>query len=145
MRIRIPSISDDLIGYDRLFAIWKQVLETDDEVTFDFSEAGQLRNNAITFLGGLSRLAEVRFGKNPIDWQSLSSSRLRYLHRFELTHFFRAPGSVLRTAHLKRRPSRLYGEEQRSEFVPFRQDVSKKVAAVEVISYLDRFHGVRVR
>ncbi|MEK7841063.1 MAG: ATP-binding protein, partial [Deltaproteobacteria bacterium] len=49
-------------NFDVLFNLWNQVNNNNQDVTFEFSGCKFLRHNAVAFLGGLTRLIQVRGG-----------------------------------------------------------------------------------
>lgn len=74
MIVHIPTINDDPSDFDRLFALWGQVNGDGLDVTFDFSQCGFLRQNAVAFLGGLARLVEHRGGRAGFAWHTLQDA-----------------------------------------------------------------------
>ncbi len=75
--INIPDINDNKWDFERLFSIWSQASDYFEDVRFDFSLCGFLRPNAVTFLGGLARLIESRWGSVVFDWSTLSDGAVR--------------------------------------------------------------------
>jgi len=71
--LSIPTINDyTAVNFDVLFNLWNQVNNDNLDVTFEFSQCGFLRHNAVAFLGGLTRLIQsrggtVRFALNTIS------------------------------------------------------------------------------
>jgi len=72
-RIFVPTISENLMSYDRLFEIWRQVENAGRSVSFDFSNCTFLGQSGVAFLGGLARLVERRGGDMAFDWDTLRS------------------------------------------------------------------------
>lgn len=60
--LNVPTINDDLSDFDKLFDLWNQANDDFLDVAFDFSRCRFLRHNAVAFLGGLTRLIQVRGG-----------------------------------------------------------------------------------
>jgi len=59
----IPTINDYTTGdFDVLFNLWNQANNDNMDVTCEFSQCNFLRHNAVAFLGGLTRLIQVRGG-----------------------------------------------------------------------------------
>ena len=73
LTIKVPTVNDEIDDFDCLFQLWQQVNENCLEVIFDFSQCGFLRQNAVAFLGGLTRLIESRGGKVTFDWDTLQN------------------------------------------------------------------------
>ncbi|HLE61829.1 MAG TPA: hypothetical protein VI750_01755 [Pyrinomonadaceae bacterium] len=73
-RIFVPTISEGLTSYDRLFDMWRQVNTARNRVTFDFSGCTFLGQSGVAFLGGLARLIERRGGEVSFDWDTLRSN-----------------------------------------------------------------------
>lgn len=71
MEINVPTINDDRHDFDRLFGLWNQVNEAHLDVIFRFKHCGFLRQNAVAFIGGISRLIQHRGGQVIIDWDSM--------------------------------------------------------------------------
>jgi len=69
--ISILTINDSSWDFGKLFSIWSQVNGYFEDVRFDFSSCHFLRPNAVAFLGGLSRLIELRKGRAVFDWSTL--------------------------------------------------------------------------
>lgn len=74
LTVSIPTINDEQRDFDRLFNLWHQVNDDFLKVTFDFSQCGFLRQNAVAFLGGLARMIEQRFGTVTFDWNTLQEN-----------------------------------------------------------------------
>ena len=55
--LAVPTINDDPPDFDRLFRLWSQVNDDSLEVEFNFTRCRFLQQNAVAFLGGLSRLS----------------------------------------------------------------------------------------
>lgn len=61
--LSIPTINDYTAeDFDVLFNLWNQVNNDKLDATFEFSGCRFLRHNAVAFLGGLTRLIQVRGG-----------------------------------------------------------------------------------
>jgi anti-anti-sigma regulatory factor len=61
MRLQIPTINDDIGDYQQLFALWSQVIASDDsEIVYDFSACRFFRQSGVAFMLGLARLAQQR-------------------------------------------------------------------------------------
>jgi len=61
MRLQIPTINDDIGDYQQLFALWSQVMASDDsEIVYDFSACEFFRQSGAAFMLGLARLAQQR-------------------------------------------------------------------------------------
>jgi hypothetical protein len=71
-RIFVPTISEALTYYERLFDIWRQVTSAGNRIIFDFSRCTFLAQNGVAFLGGLARFIERRGGEVTFDWNTLS-------------------------------------------------------------------------
>lgn len=71
LRLEVPTINDNVVGFDQLFKLWDQIDHDFLEVTFSFSHCGFLRQNAVAFLGGLARMIEQRSGAVTFDWDTL--------------------------------------------------------------------------
>lgn len=77
--IYVPTINDSQFDYVRLFQIWDEVGITQDDVRFDFSRCKFLRPNAVAFLGGVARLAQLRQHTVEFDWSTISAPILANL------------------------------------------------------------------
>jgi hypothetical protein len=75
--IQIPRLNDYPSDFKKLFTIWNQVNDYNQDIRFDFSRCAFLRPNAVAFLGGLARLVESRMGKVIFDWSTLRESWVR--------------------------------------------------------------------
>lgn len=73
-RIFVPTTSENLSSYDRLFDLWRQVGAAGRRVTFDFSRCTFLGQSGVAFLGGLARLIEHRGGEVTFDWSTLKDN-----------------------------------------------------------------------
>ena len=72
--IQVPTLRDNPQDFAQLFRIWKEVnscCENARDIHFDFSRCGDLRPNAIAFLGGLARLIESNSRWKKFDWNSI--------------------------------------------------------------------------
>ncbi|WP_242317084.1 ATP-binding protein [Bacillus cereus group sp. BfR-BA-01489] len=58
--IYIPTVNDDVPDFVELFKIWNNVKDIRTRVEFDFSNCNFLRQNAVAFLGGLTRYLQQR-------------------------------------------------------------------------------------
>jgi hypothetical protein len=73
-RILVPTVSEELGNYNRLFGMWRKVNDAENRIVFDFSQCSFLGQNGVAFLGGLARLFERRGGEVGFDWDSLRSN-----------------------------------------------------------------------
>lgn len=73
-RIFVPTISEGLTSYERLFEMWRRVNTGGNRIVFDFSQCTFLGQSGVAFLGGLARLIERRGGEVTFDWDTLRSS-----------------------------------------------------------------------
>jgi hypothetical protein len=78
MRIKVPTIHDDVEHFERLFEIIEATLTATD-VFFDFTECEYLRQNAVATLGGLARLIESRGGTVVFEWGGCCATVLKNL------------------------------------------------------------------
>ncbi|WP_081077551.1 ATP-binding protein [Burkholderia cepacia] len=69
--IYVPTIGDSREDYYKLFAIWRQAVQSPHGAVFDFSQCGDLRPNAVAFLGGIARLCEHHGKRIAFDWSTL--------------------------------------------------------------------------
>ena len=72
-QIFVPTISENLMSYDRLFEIWRRVEGSGNRIVFDFSACTFLGQSGVAFLGGLARLVERRGGEIEFAWDTLRS------------------------------------------------------------------------
>jgi len=72
--LRVPTINDTPLDFDKLFQLWDQVQDDALDVTVDFTHCRFLRQNAVAFLGGLARLIENRSGRVIFNWDTLSDA-----------------------------------------------------------------------
>jgi len=77
----IGTINEELRDYDTLFNFRGQVNRDYLKVTFDFSNCGFLRQNAVAFLGGLARLIESRSGRANFSWDTMEEAVLKNLKK----------------------------------------------------------------
>ena len=70
-KINIRTINDDPTDFCKLFQIY-QLATKDDDIVIDFTGCGFLRQNAVSFLGGLCRLKELNGSDVSFDWSTLS-------------------------------------------------------------------------
>jgi hypothetical protein len=70
-RIFVPTISEGLTYYERLFEMWRSVNGAGNQIVFDFSRCAFLGQSGVAFLGGLARLIERRGGEASFDWDTL--------------------------------------------------------------------------
>lgn len=76
--LSIPTINDyTAANFDVLFDLWNEANNDNLDVTFEFSQCGFLRQNAVAFLGGLARLIEERHGHVTFDWSTLKNNWVR--------------------------------------------------------------------
>lgn len=73
-RIFVPTISEGLTYYDRLFDMWRSVNNAGNRIVFDFSNCTFLGQSGVAFLGGLARLIERRGSEVSFDWDTLRSN-----------------------------------------------------------------------
>ncbi|MGC9337930.1 MAG: ATP-binding protein, partial [Candidatus Cloacimonadia bacterium] len=72
-RLRIPTLNDNVLDFERMFKIRDVFSECYDNIRFDFSRCNFLRPNAVAFLGGLARFIESK-GKSAIfDWETVQN------------------------------------------------------------------------
>lgn len=69
--LNIPTINDDPLDFDKLFALWNQANDDFLDVNVNFSRCYFLRQNAVAFLGGLAHLIQSRYGTVTFNWNSL--------------------------------------------------------------------------
>ena len=69
--LEIPTINDEPQDFSCLFQLWQKVQSNTEEVIFDFSHCRFLQQNAVAFLGGLTRLIESRGGKVIFNWETV--------------------------------------------------------------------------
>ncbi len=72
-RLCVPTISEDLASYDRLFTLWRGTA-SGNRFVVDFSTCSFLGQSGVAFLGGLARLIERRGGEVSFDWNTLRGS-----------------------------------------------------------------------
>jgi len=70
--LEVPTIYDSLFHFDRLFGLWSQVNDDFLDVRLRFSRCTFLKQNAVSFLGGLARLIEHRGGTASFEWDTLN-------------------------------------------------------------------------
>jgi anti-sigma regulatory factor (Ser/Thr protein kinase) len=69
--IRIPTINDGVSDFCTLFKTYNEIVGSRNDVILDFSRCGFLRQNAVAFLGGLSRVMDTRTPSLHFKWSSL--------------------------------------------------------------------------
>ncbi len=74
MRIQVDTLNQDAESHDRLFRLWSDAGGGDEDVEFDFTSCGFLKQNAVAFLGGLARLIEYRGRRAEFDWDTLDEA-----------------------------------------------------------------------
>lgn len=72
-RILVPTISENVMSYDRLFEMWRRVRSSRNRVVFDFSTCTFIGQSGVAFLGGLVRSVERRGGEVTLAWDTLRS------------------------------------------------------------------------
>lgn len=77
--IRVPTLSELTLSYDRMFQLWEQASGDNLDVVFDFSDCEFLRQSAVAFLGGLARLIAYRGGRARFAWDTMRSGILMNL------------------------------------------------------------------
>jgi len=91
MQIFIPTINDKPQDFVQLFEIWRRVNDYDLDVTFDFTQCGFLRPNAVAFLGGLARLIKSKAGRAIFDWDTMRGDVLTNLKKNNFACIFDGP------------------------------------------------------
>lgn len=62
IKLCVPTVNDNITDFNNLFSLWGQINDDGLEVTFDFTDCMFLRQNAVAFLGGLTRQIQLHSG-----------------------------------------------------------------------------------
>ena len=89
--IEIPTINDSLRDFDYLFHIWRQAKAHQGQsgIILDFSKCYFLRQNAVTFLGGLIRSLQSQGKTVNIKWDTLHNNIATNLQQNGFMHVFK--------------------------------------------------------
>lgn len=71
--IFIPTLNDGRADFQFLFDLCNRLNDSFENVLLDFSRCSFLRPNALTILGGLTRLLEYQCGNVVYDWDSIKN------------------------------------------------------------------------
>jgi hypothetical protein len=116
--VHIPRLTDSRVDFETLFGIARRIYELRDEkIALDFSNCSFLMQNAVSVLGGLTKLAEHHGCRVEFAWDTLSPEVQRNLARNGLMQFVGQP--ALRTSKTA---------------VPFRHD--ERLAEDDLVHYL---------
>ena len=95
--VHIPKLTDSRADFEALFGIARRIHEfRDEKVLLDFSGCSFLMQNAVSVLGGLTKLAEHHGCRVEFAWHTLSQEVQRNLARNGLMQFVGQP--ALRTS-----------------------------------------------
>ncbi len=72
LTLNVYTLNEEEWSYQQLFRLWREASGGGQDVQFDFTGCGFLRQNAVAFLGGLARLIEYRGGRVTFDWATLA-------------------------------------------------------------------------
>src|ERR1039458_4236572 len=74
LTLNVYTLNEDAWSVDQLIRLWRAASGDGQEVLFDFTGCGFLRQNAVAFLGGLARLIEYRGGRVTFVWDTLGDA-----------------------------------------------------------------------
>ena len=87
--LNVPTINDEVSDFDTLFAILAEVDNSKSKtIVFDFSSCRFLRQNAVTFLGGLARLIQSNGDTPYFNWDTLRKDVKKNLSKNGFIHTF---------------------------------------------------------
>ena len=74
LTLNVYTLNEDAWSVDQLIRLWRAASGDGQEVLFDFTGCGFLRQNAVAVLGGLARLIEYRGGRVTFVWDTLGDA-----------------------------------------------------------------------